>query len=64
MSHPELTLPECRERVLANLEMQSEFNEFKASRELDPAAEMLDRNEATGAMRGNPEPEPEPEEEN
>lgn len=63
MSHTELTLPECRDRVLANLEMQSEFNEFKASRELDPAAEMLDDNEATGATRGNPDPEPDPEQE-
>ena len=45
--------------MLANLETQAEFNELKAQRNTDPAAEMLDRNEATGAMRGDPEPQTE-----
>ena len=61
MSHPQLTLEESKERVLANLELQAEFNELKAKRELDPAAEMLDQNEASGGERGNPEPEQEQE---
>ena len=58
-THPGCTLEEAKEAVLANLETQAEFNELKANRNLDPAAEMLDGNEATGGMRSDPEPDPE-----
>jgi hypothetical protein len=56
-AHPDLTLEEAKAEVLANLETQAEFNELKANRNMDPAAEMLDGNEATGGMRSDPEPE-------
>lgn len=57
MEHPELTLDECHAAVMENLERQAETNEFKASRNVDPAAEMQDENQITGAMRGDPEPD-------
>lgn len=50
--HPELTEEECAERVRDNLEKQAEFNEMKASRNLDPSAPMEDDNQRTGRVGG------------
>lgn len=55
LRNPHLTLEECEEELMAKLKVQSKFNEFKASRELNPAAEMQDDNQRNGAMRGDPQ---------
>lgn len=67
LRHPELTLEECEEAVRKNLEVQAKFNDLKAKRNNDPAAEMQDENQRTGGLRGDPtpttvpEPAPDPE---
>jgi hypothetical protein len=54
MRRPDLSEEECQAEVMENLAAQSEVNHLKASRELDPASEMQDPNEATGSMGGRP----------
>jgi len=56
-SRPELSLEEAREEILVNLEIQSEFNGLKASRRMDPAAEMQSEPEETGKEGGQASPD-------
>ena len=61
MTENGVTFEEAKKAVIANLKIQAEINDLKASRKSpDPGNEMQDENQENGAMRGEPEPAPDP----